>query len=65
MATSEKVEIPVAVLESVDTLDELEDWLMAHNPAIMEELRKARQDDLNGKFRPWKPRHATWPPVFL
>lgn len=61
MATSDKVEIPVAVLESVDTLDELEDWLMARNPGIMEELRKARQEDLSGKFRPWKPRHATWP----
>jgi len=26
------VEIPLEVLESVDTLDELEDWLTANNP---------------------------------
>ena len=57
----ETVEIPLSVLASVETLDELEDWLMTHQPAIMEELRKTRQDDLAGKFRPWTPRHATWP----
>lgn len=58
---SEKVEIPVSVLASVETLDELEDWLMSHQPAIMEELREARRDDLAGKFRPWTPRYAAWP----
>jgi hypothetical protein len=50
------VEIPLKVLESVDTLDELEDWLMAHNPRVMRELKQARRDDLAGKFQPWKPR---------
>lgn len=55
---SATVEIPVEVLRSVDTLDELEDWLMAHNPRIMRELRQARQEDLRGKFKPWKPRHV-------
>jgi hypothetical protein len=57
-----KVEIPRAVLESVDTLDELEDWLLAHNPKLIAELRQARKDDLKGKFKPWKPRHVAWPP---
>jgi hypothetical protein len=57
----DKVEIPISVLESVDTLDELEDWLLAHQPRILEQLRQARQDDLDGKFRPWKPRHVSWP----
>jgi len=51
------VEIPTTVLDSVDTLDELEDWLMANNPHVMRELRQARRDDLAGKFKPWKPRH--------
>lgn len=60
-AASASVEIPIQVLESVDTLDELEDWLMAHNSRIMDELRQARQDDTAGHFRPWKPRHLTWP----
>ena len=56
-ATADFVEIPTAVLDSVDTLDELEDWLMANNPAVMRELKQARRDDLAGKFKPWKPRH--------
>ena len=40
------VEIPLRVLESVDTLDELEDWLMARNPRVVKELREARKQDL-------------------
>ena len=58
---SDTVEIPVQVLESIDTLDELEDWLTSQNPRIMEELREARRADLAGKFKAWKPRHLTWP----
>jgi len=50
------IEIPTSVLDSVDTLDELEDWLMANNPRVMRELRQARQDDLAGKFKAWRPR---------
>ena len=56
-AAAEVVESPTSVLNSVDTLDELEDWLMANNPGVMRELRQARRDDLAGKFKPWKPRH--------
>jgi hypothetical protein len=52
------VEIPKQVLASVETLDELYDWLTAQNPAIMEELREARQEDLAGKFKAWTPRHV-------
>ena len=55
---SETVEIPKQVLASVETLDELYDWLTAQNPAIMEELRDARQEDLAGKFKAWTPRHV-------
>jgi hypothetical protein len=55
------VEIPLKVLESVDTLDELEDWLTAHNPRAMRELKQARRDDLAGKFQPWKPRFIACP----
>ena len=58
-ATDEVVEIPTAVLDSVDTLDELEDWLMANNPRVMDELRQVRRDDLAGKFKAWKPRHLS------
>lgn len=56
-AAGDVIEIPTAVWDSADTLEELEDWLLANNPRVMRELRQARRDDLAGKFRPWKPRH--------
>ncbi len=55
------VEIPVSVLSSIDTLDELEDWLTLQNPRIMAELREARGQDLAGEFKEWQPSHVQWP----
>ena len=57
----ESVAIPATVLSSVETLDELQDWLTAQNPKVIAELREARKQDLAGKFKPWKPRHQPWP----
>jgi len=51
------VEIPVPVLSSVETLDELHDWLTAQNPQVVAELREARRQDLAGEFKAWEP-HA-------
>jgi hypothetical protein len=45
------VEIPVSVLSSVETLDELQDWLTAQNPQIIAELREAHRQDLAGEFK--------------
>ena len=58
---TETVEIPATVLSSIETLDELQDWLTAHNPRLIAELREARRQDLAGKFKPWKPRHLPCP----
>jgi hypothetical protein len=55
------IEIPVPVISSVETLDELYDWLMAQNPEIMAELHEARRQDLGGQFKEWKPRHLSCP----
>jgi len=55
------VEIPVSVLSSVETLDELEDWLTAQNLQIVAELREARRQDMAGEFKEWQPRHVRWP----
>ena len=55
------LEIPASVLSSVETLDELQDWLTAQHPDIMAELHQARQEDLAGKFTTWTPRHLSWP----
>ena len=58
---TETVEIPAAVLSSVETLDELQDLLTAQHPGIIAELRAARRADVAGKFKPWKPRHLQCP----
>jgi hypothetical protein len=58
---TETVEIPTAVLSSVETLDELHDWLTTQNPGIIAELRAARREDLAGQFKPFKPRHQPCP----
>ena len=55
------VEIPVTVLSSIETLDELQDWLTAQNPQIVTEMRDARRQDLAGEFKAWEPRHVPWP----
>ena len=59
---TEPVEIPTRVLASVETLDELQDWLTAQNSRVMAELRAACSEDRAGKFKVWKPRHLPCPP---
>jgi len=59
--TTDTVEIPVSVLSSVETLDELQDWLTTQNPKVMAELHDARKEDKAGKFKTWKPRHLSCP----
>jgi hypothetical protein len=58
---TESVAIPAAVLSSVETLDELQDWLTAQNPELVTELRAARKEDLAGKFKLWKSRQLACP----
>jgi hypothetical protein len=57
----QNVVIPKRVLDSVETLDELQDSLTANNPEIVAELRDARREDLAGEFKPWRPHlpHST------
>jgi len=51
---TETVTFPLSVFETADTLHDLEDWLMAHNPDFLKKMRKARQEDLSGKGTGWK-----------
>jgi predicted aldo/keto reductase-like oxidoreductase len=55
------VEIPVPVLSSIETLDELQDWLTAQNLQVVAELREARRQDLAGECKAWERRHVPWP----
>ncbi len=58
---TEIFQIPAAALSSVETLDELQDWLTAQDLKLITVLRAARKQDLAGKFKPWKPRHEYMP----
>jgi hypothetical protein len=61
VAMGQTVEIPVALynkwLRAGEALNEwrdaLEDFLMVNNPGLLRRLRKARQEQLSGKTRPW------------
>ena len=47
------LEIPTGVWESADTKEELEDWLLAHNPKAVRQLRRIRRaEDVTGQGKP-------------
>ena len=50
---SEVVTFPLTVFETADTKDDLEDWLLANDPNFVRRMRKAREDDLQGKGKTW------------
>jgi hypothetical protein len=39
------VNIPQSVLVSAQSLDDLEDWLSANNPAFLDEVRRIRNEE--------------------
>ena len=50
----ETVSFPLSVFKTADTKEDLEDWLLSHNPEFIKKMRKARQEDLLGKGKSWK-----------
>ncbi|MGH9431573.1 MAG: hypothetical protein ACRD3T_08520 [Terriglobia bacterium] len=58
---SNTVQVPTALFrkfirvgEAFDSFsDALEDFLIAHNPKLLQELRRARREHLAGKTRPF------------
>jgi len=48
-ADEETITIPVKVFETADTIGEIEDWLLAHDPEFIKRMREARKQDLEGK----------------
>ena len=51
---SEVIVFPLSVFESADTKEDLEDWLMSQNSQFIKKMRKARQDDIQGKGKNWE-----------
>ena len=54
------LEIPTEVWESADTKEEMEDWLLAHNPKLVRQLRQIRKEDLGGRGKPLSELARKW-----
>lgn len=50
----EIVSFSLSGFETVDTKEDLEDWLLAQNPEFLKKMRKARKDDLRGMGKDWE-----------
>ena len=49
-APKDLITIPRSVWETAETKEDIEDWLQAHNPKLLADLRRIRRDeDLAGK----------------
>ena len=44
----EYIVIPVEIFEAAETLEDLEDWLIAHNEELVARLRRARKEHRRG-----------------
>ncbi|MBF0519648.1 MAG: hypothetical protein HQK92_07990 [Nitrospirae bacterium] len=51
---TEVVSFPRSVFETAETKEELEDWLLSQDEDIINKLRKAQLDDIQGKGVDWK-----------
>lgn len=51
---TETITFPLSVFETADTIEDLEDWLLSQNPEFIKKMRKARQEDIQGKGKDWK-----------
>jgi len=47
----EYIVIPVEVFEAAETLEDLEDWLIAHNEELLARLRLAREEHGRGEAK--------------
>ena len=52
--------IPVSVFESAETKEELEDWLAAHDPVFIDEMRRIKADADAGLGRPLSDLAKKW-----
>jgi hypothetical protein len=49
-----KIEIPLSVFDTAQTKEELEDWLLAHDPDFIKRMRKAQKEFAEGKGKDWE-----------
>ncbi len=51
---SKTVTFPLTILETADTKENLEDWLISQNPDFVKRMRRAKKDDIQNKGKDWK-----------
>jgi hypothetical protein len=62
MQAQRTVEIPQSVLISAQSLDDVEDWIAAHDPEFLSEVRRIRnQEDLAGSGKDIAEVLKRWP----
>ena len=62
MADTRSISIPETVLLSAQSLDDIEDWLAANDPAFLERMRRIRRDeDLPGQGKDLEELLERWP----
>ena len=44
-AENRVLKIPVSVFETAETKEELEDWLMAHDPQFIKEMERIKNEE--------------------
>ena len=52
--TGNTITIPIEVFETAESKEEIEDWLLAHDPEFIKRMLKARKNDIEGKGIPWE-----------
>ena len=45
VAEQKVIKIPIAVFESAENKEELEDWLMAHDPVFIKEMERIKKEE--------------------
>lgn len=53
--TEAMIQIPLTVWETADSKEDLEDWLLANDPAFVQEMRELRRQDVAGEFEMFQP----------
>lgn len=54
------LQIPLSVFESAETKEELGDWLLAHDPVFIREMRQLKKDAEAGRGSPLSEIAAKW-----
>lgn len=53
------IRIPLSIFESAETKEELEDWLMAHDPVFIKEMERIKSQE-SGKGIPLEEAAKKW-----